>query len=72
MTFNERETATVLHALRRLQMGSTPEEDACDHFEDREPLSDEEIDALCERINFDDDSSLSAPRAATIDTRHSI
>ena len=47
---NDREVATVLHALRSLQFGCGSEE--CDHFEDVEPLNTDEIDVLCERINF--------------------
>jgi hypothetical protein len=50
MELNERELATVLHALRSLQ-----EHDACkcegDHFSNAEELTAEEIDDLCERIN---------------------
>lgn len=54
-TFNERELATVLASLRIFQ-------DECasiarmPHFEGVEggPLSDDEIDALCERLNMDE------------------
>jgi len=48
---NDREVATVLHALRSLQFGCNSDE--CDHFDDNvEPLNSDEIDALCERINL--------------------
>ena len=71
--FNDRELATVLHALRCLQelrqkLCGTPADPgctfsehygclsktstACDHFEDVEPLTVAEIDALCERLNL--------------------
>ena len=71
--FDDRELATVLHALRCLQefrqkLSGTPADPgctfserygclskpstACDHFEDVEPLTVEEIDALCERLNL--------------------
>jgi len=53
---NKRETATVLAALRYFQRqprnvvrGSLIQL----HFDDVEPLSDEQIDSLCERINTD-------------------
>jgi hypothetical protein len=57
-----REACTVLAALRRLQTalyddstGSDEREEilAMDHFESEKPLANEEIDALCERINID-------------------
>lgn len=51
--FNESETATVLAALRHWQktgdVAAFP-----DHFEGVKPLSDEEINDLCERINCGD------------------
>lgn len=53
--FNDRETATILHALRIVQCGGRIQGCAagdCEHFEDAEALTDTEIDALCERINF--------------------
>ena len=49
---NERELAHVLAALRRCQ-GGPPRvvlEDS-PHYEELEPLSDQEVDELCERIN---------------------
>lgn len=56
MTLNKRETATVLAALRYFQRqprnvvrGSLIQL----HFDDVKPLSDEQIDSLCERINTD-------------------
>ena len=55
---NEREIAQVLAALRNWQVDALNEDLAdtfAGHFEDHEPLSDEEIDDLCERINFGDD-----------------
>ena len=52
---SEREVAHLLAALRNWQTDSLNEdlEDAfAGHFEDHRPLDDEEIDALCERLNF--------------------
>lgn len=46
-----REIATILHALRVFQLGHH-EIPVCDHFEDYSPLTPEEIDTLCESINF--------------------
>ena len=54
---NEREIAQLLAALRNWQVDALNENLAdtfAGHFEDHEPLSDEEIDDLCERINFGD------------------
>jgi hypothetical protein len=54
---SDREVAQVLAALRNWQTDSLNEDlvDAFSgHFEDHEPLSDEEIEALCERLNFGD------------------
>ena len=51
----EREVAHLLAALRNWQIDSLNEDlvDAfAGHFEDHEPLGDDEIDALCERLNF--------------------
>lgn len=52
---NTRETATVLAALRCLQLNTTDltrNSDFPDHFElgDIEALTDDEIDELCEQI----------------------
>ena len=53
--FSERETATILAALRYWQRtgstGGTLERDIATDCDGLEPLSREEIDALCERIN---------------------
>jgi hypothetical protein len=52
---SERERAQLLAALRNWQTDSLNEdlvEAFAGHFEDHEPLSDDEIDALCERLNF--------------------
>ena len=54
---SDREIALVLAALRNWQMDSLNEDlvDAfAGHFEDHEPLSDDEIDRLCERLNASD------------------
>ena len=48
-TFDDRELATVLAALRHFQKRAMVEYP--DHFFDVDPLDDSEIDALCERIN---------------------
>ncbi|HLF79729.1 MAG TPA: hypothetical protein VJB57_19785 [Dehalococcoidia bacterium] len=50
-----RETAQLLAALRNWQIDTLNEdlvEAYAGHFEDHEPLSDDEIDELCERLNF--------------------
>ena len=52
---SDREIAQLLAALRNWQTDSINEdleEAFAGHFEDHEPLSDEEIDDLCERLNF--------------------
>jgi len=52
---SDRELALVLAALRNWEMDAL-NEDLVDtfsgHFEDYEPLSDDEIDELCQRLNF--------------------
>ena len=60
--FNDRELATVLHSLRHYQerhygtAGGCVQADedglVCDHFDEAKPLTAEEIDALCERLNL--------------------
>ena len=58
---SHREIAQLLAALRNWQTDALNEDlvDAfAGHFEDREPLSDDEIDALCERLNFADPAGL--------------
>ena len=50
-----RDVAQLLAALRNWQTDSLNEDLAdafAGHFEDHEPLGDDEIDALCERLNF--------------------
>jgi hypothetical protein len=51
--FTDRDLATILAALRHWQATVNDDErNAFPHFaEDIEPLSDEEIDALCELMN---------------------
>jgi hypothetical protein len=49
--FAERELATVLAALRMWQAGSHEPAELSEHFDECEPLSPDEIDALCERLN---------------------
>jgi len=54
-TLNDREHARVLAALRNWQMDALNEDLAeafSGHFEDHEPLTDDEIDVLCERLSF--------------------
>ena len=68
--FNDRELATVLHSLRVLQeirnnefIGGcwdhethhVADPDSCDHFAEAQPLTNDEIDALCELLNLGDD-----------------
>lgn len=54
--FTPTEAATLLAALRYFQANR---DDVLDleiaHFVEVDPLSDEEIDNLCERINFNDE-----------------
>jgi hypothetical protein len=50
-----RDVAQLLAALRNWQTDSLNEdlaESFAGHFEDHEPLTDDEIDDLCERLNF--------------------
>ena len=52
--FTHRELATILHGLRMIQCGGRLEGCAagdCQHFEGVKPLTNRQIDALCERIN---------------------
>jgi hypothetical protein len=52
---SEREVAQLLAALRNWQIDALNEdmvEEFAGHFEDHAPLDDDEIDALCERLNF--------------------
>lgn len=64
--FTDRELSTVLHSLRVLQEVRNNEfiggcwdheqhhladPDSCDHFDEVEPLTNDEIDVLCERLN---------------------
>jgi hypothetical protein len=56
--FNNRELATTLYALRELQGEMHETNDVLaemkdsPHFEDCEPLTEDEIDTLCERLNL--------------------
>lgn len=54
MNLSSSEIATILHGLRMIQLNARIEGCAagdCDHFEHVPALTDEQIDALCERIN---------------------
>lgn len=54
MNFNDRETAMILAALRYWQdqvQEADAKETMPEHFLDVEPMTDKEIDGLCERIN---------------------
>lgn len=54
-TFTDCELATVLHGLRLIQLQGRIEGCAagdCEHFDDCEALTDEQIDELAERINL--------------------
>lgn len=50
--FTRREAATILAALRHWQRTGSPVEYTY-HFADDRPLSSDEIDALCERLNLE-------------------
>jgi hypothetical protein len=62
---SERETATILAALRYWQreglMSAGAEQDVASDGERFQALSAEEIDTLCERINCDARLSFAAP-----------
>lgn len=49
--FTERELATMLAGLRSIQFANTKGTLTMPHFDDCYPLSPDEIDALCERLN---------------------
>jgi hypothetical protein len=58
---SDREIAQLLAALRNWQTDSINEdlvEAFAGHFEDHAPLDDDEIDALCERLNFAGDQTV--------------
>lgn len=54
--FNDQELATILHGLRLIQESANGPQDCtaglCDHFDEAEPLTDAEIDALCDRLQL--------------------
>jgi hypothetical protein len=53
-----RDVAQLLAALRNWQTDALNEdlgESFAGHFEDHAPLTDDEIDDLCERLNFGDE-----------------
>lgn len=58
MKLDKQEIATILCALRHLQIttapgsGWTPRDVAPEHFEDCEPLESAAINDLCEKLNF--------------------
>ena len=57
MKFTERELSTMLHALRIIQCEGRLEGCAagmCEHFDEDTPLTNAEIDELCEKINVDE------------------
>ena len=59
LELTERELAQLLASLRNWQMDALNEDLAeafAGHFEDFEPMTDDEIDALCERLNFAGDA----------------
>jgi len=56
---NEKETATILAALRYWQEETQmSQRKNHDHFESMVPLDDDEIDELCERLNSKDPDGL--------------
>jgi len=46
-----RELSTILAALRMFQQADSHYKRGFDHFDKRPPLSDEQIDTLCEEMN---------------------
>ena len=76
--FTNRELATVLASLRLFQVTGSQDIDSLgvdlrEHFADHHPLTDPEIDALCERLNSAPDPAVpdrlaqAADRIATAD-----
>lgn len=58
MKVSERELATILAALRLFQSNYDSENSEYQeifslHFEDYTPLTNQEIDSLCERLNYE-------------------
>lgn len=51
---NDRELATVLAALRLFQEQDADDRADSEYFADVKPLTDDQIDALCERLNLAD------------------
>ncbi len=60
MKFNDQELATVLAALRVFQNLDDTDRAAMDQFSDEDPLTDEKIDALAERLNMDEAATVDA------------
>ena len=59
VTLDGRELATILHGLRMIQCEGRMQgclAGDCEHFDDCDALSNEEIDELCERVNCSPDS----------------
>ena len=46
-----REVQTILAALRRFQDSDPDERSDCEYFEDVPPLTDDQIDKLCQRLS---------------------
>jgi len=71
-----RELATVLAALRCFQKSLAQGKDAAlralPHFTDCEPLSADEIDALCEQLNCVDDPPCAAVAVSTLKSAEAL
>lgn len=62
MRFTERELTTILYGLRQVQQEEAEFVAGAVHFIDIDPLNDDEIDDLCERLNCDPEPLLDEPR----------
>lgn len=60
MRLSEKETATVLAALRHWQLVADPLTQSPEHFAAVEPLTVQEISALCERVNLGEEETEAA------------
>ncbi len=68
ITLNARELAHVLAALRHTQrVGTDAAIHQCGFFDDLTPLSEEDVDALCERINVEDAPPQTSPTSEPTD-----
>lgn len=75
MALDTHELATVLHGLRMIQCEGRIEgcnAGDCEHFEDCEALDNDEIDELCERLNFSDVAAKAPKSPAAAPSVHTV